>query len=161
MALILLVGSGLLARSFARLMAADQGFSSPNVLTFRVALPSTTHPKSPEVVAFVQQLVGRLAELPGVEAAGATTELPVASGTSGTAFEIDGRPQKAGSLPPIVHFSTVTPGYFTTLRVQRLQGADFESGDLREGVRTIIVNKAAAERYWPGHPIGRGTSSRA
>jgi predicted permease len=150
MALMLLVGSGLLARSFVRLMSAEQGFSSPNVLTFRVALPTTTYPKSPEVVAFVQQLVGRLSELPGVEAAGATTDLPVASGTSGTAFEIDGRPQEAGRLPPIVHFSTVTPGYFATLRVRLIRGADFDSGDLRDGVRTIIVNKAAADRYWPG-----------
>jgi predicted permease len=165
MALVLLVGSGLLARSFARLMSAEQGFSSPNVLTFRVALPPTTYPKSPAIVAFVQQLVGRLSELPGVEAAGATTELPIASGTSGTAFEIDGRPQKAGSLPPIVHYSTVTPGYFTTLRVQLLHGADFDSGDLRDGVRTIVVNRAAADRYWPGQDaVGkrvRGTGSDA
>ena len=83
MALILLVGSGLLARSFARLMSAEPGFVARDALTFRVALPPTTYPKSPEVVRFTQQLVDRLAALPAVEAAGATTDLPVAQGPSG------------------------------------------------------------------------------
>ena len=117
MALVLLVGSGLLARSFARLMDADQGFVSRNVLTFRVALPPTTYPKSPEVMRFTQQLVDRLGELPSVEAAGATTELPVAQGPSGTAFEFEGYPVAAGKLPPLVQYSTVTPGYFKALQI--------------------------------------------
>jgi predicted permease len=78
MALVLLVGSGLLARSFARLMAAEQGFDPRGVMTFRVALPPTTYPKPQEVVQFTRQLVDRLSELPGVEAVGATTDLPVA-----------------------------------------------------------------------------------
>ena len=150
MALILLVGSGLLARSFARLMDADQGFVPRNVLTFRVALPPTTYPKSPEVVRFTQQLVDRLGELPSVEAAGATTELPVAQGPSGTAFEFEGHPVAAGRLPPLVEYSTVTPGYFKTLRIALTGGADFDSGDLRDGANTLIVNKAAAAQFWPG-----------
>jgi predicted permease len=156
MALILLVGSGLLARSFGRLMGADQGFVANNVLTFRVAVPSTTYPKSPGVLRFTEQLVNRLSELPGVEASGATTELPVAASTSGTAFEFDGRPVEAGRLPPIVHYSTVTPGYFKTMRIALERGADFDSGDLREGVRTVLVNKAAAAQYWAGQdPVGK------
>ena len=118
MALVLLVGSGLLARSFARLMQPDQGFVAENVLTFRVALPRATYPKGAEVVRFTSQLVDRLAELPSVEAAGATTELPIAGESPGTAFEFDGRPVEAGRLPPIVDYSTVTPGYFETLRVR-------------------------------------------
>jgi putative ABC transport system permease protein len=150
MALVLLVGSGLLARSFARLLGAEQAFISTNVLTFRVALPEATYPKSPEVVRFTQQLVDRLSELPSVEAAGATTELPVAASTSGTAFEFEGQPVAAGHLPPIVHYSTVTPGFFKTLRIPLLRGRDFDSGDLREGVRTVTVNDATAQRYWPG-----------
>jgi predicted permease len=156
MAMVLLVGSGLLARSFARLMGAEQGFRAKDVLTFRVALPPTTYPKSPEVIRFTEQLVQRLTELPAVESAGATTELPVSGSTSGTAFEFDGRPVEAGRLPPIVHFSTVTPGFFPTMRIALLGGSDFESGDLREGVRTVIVNRAAAEQFWPGQdPVGR------
>ena len=156
MALVLLVGSGLLARSFARLMQSDQGFVAENVLTFRVALPERTYPKAAEVVRVTSQLVDRLAELPSVELAGATTDLPMARGPEGTAFEFDGRPTEAGRLPPIVDYSTVTPGFFATLRVRILRGSDFESGDLRDGARTIIVNKAAADQYWPGEEaIGR------
>jgi predicted permease len=150
MALVLLIGSGLLARSFMRLMSTDQGFAAANVLTFRVALPQTTYPKAPEVARFTQQLVERLAGLPNVEAAGATTELPVVAGTSGTAFEIEGRPVAAGQLPPIIHLSTVTPGYFRTLRIPLLRGADFDTSDLREDVRSVLINKAAADQYWPG-----------
>jgi len=150
MALILLVGSGLLARSFGRLMSAEPGFVARDVLTFRLALPSTTYPKSPEVVRFTQQLVDRLAALPAVEAAGATTELPVAQGPSGTAFEIEGHPVQAGKLPPLIQYSTVTPGYFKALQISLLRGSDFDSGDLREGVTTIVVNKTAAAQFWPG-----------
>ena len=150
MALVLLVGSGLLARSFARLMQSDQGFVAENVLTFRVALPERTYPKAAEVVRVTSQLVDRLAELPSVELAGATTDLPMTGGPQGTAFEFDGRPTEAGRLPPIVDYSTVTPGFFATLRVRILRGSDFDSGDLRDGARTIIVNKAAADHYWPG-----------
>jgi predicted permease len=150
MALVLLVGSGLMARSFARLIAIDPGFVPDNVLTFRVALPATAYPKPPDAARFTEQLVARLRELPGVETAGAATELPVANSTSGTAFEIEGRPLDPGTLPPIIHFSTVTPGYFESLRIASVRGDDFTSGDSREGVRAIIVNRAAAERYWPG-----------
>ena len=150
MALVLLVGSGLLARSFARLMDTDQGFVSRDVLTFRVALPPTTYARSPEVLRFTQQLVDRLSELPSVVAAGATTELPVAQGPSGTAFEFEGHPVAAGKLPPLVQYSTVTPGYFKTLQIAVTGGTDFDSGDLRDGVNTVIVNKAAAAQFWPG-----------
>jgi putative ABC transport system permease protein len=156
MALVLLIGSGLLARSFLRLMATDQGFVAGDVLTFRVAVPQSTYPKATEIARFTEQLVNRLAELPGVEAAGATTELPVVAGTSGTAFEIEGRPVASGQLPPIIHLSTVTPGYFRTLRIALLRGADFDTADLREDVRTVLVNKAAADHYWPGQEaVGR------
>jgi hypothetical protein len=75
---------------------------------------------------------------------------------SGTAFEFEGRPLEAGRLPPIVNYGTVTPGYFRTLRVPVLRGEDFTTGDLREGVRHVIVNKAAAESFWPGQdPLGK------
>ena len=150
MALVLLVGSGLLARSFTKLMRSDQGFVAENVLTFRVALPERTYPKAAEVARVTTQLVARLAELPSVEAAGATTDLPVSASPQGTAFEFDGHPTEAGRLPPIVDYSTITPGFFATLRVRILRGSDFDSSDLREGARTIIVNKAAADQYWPG-----------
>jgi putative ABC transport system permease protein len=150
MALVLLVGSGLLARSFTRLMAADQGFQPDHVLTFRVALTPAAYAKPEEVTTFAQQLVDRLAALPGVEKAGATTDLPVVSSTSGTAFEFDGQPIESGGLPPIVHYISVVPGYCETLRIGLLRGSDLDASDLRLDSRNVLVSKSLAEHYWPG-----------
>jgi predicted permease len=156
MALVLLVGSGLLARSFARLMSADHGFTSENVLTFRVALTPAAYPDERNVVTFVQQLADRLNTLPGVERAGAATELPVSEAASGTAFEFEGQPVEPGRLPPMVHYVTVTPGFFQALGVELLRGSDFDSSDLREDTMSVLVNMSAAERHWPGQdPIGK------
>ncbi len=98
MALVLLVGSGLLARSFSKLMAADLAFDPQHVLTFRVGLPVPTYPKPPDVAQFGQRLVDRLSAIPTVEFAGAITELPMTT-PSGTAFEFSGRPTEPGRLP--------------------------------------------------------------
>jgi predicted permease len=155
MALVLLVGSGLLARSFAKLMATEMGFNPQNVLTFRIGLPVPGYPKPPEIARFGHRLVERLSQIPSIEAAGAITELPMTT-PSGTAFEFRGRPTEPGRLPPIVPYQTVTPGYFAAMRVPLLRGRDFNSSDLREGVRTVIINQVVADQYWPGQdPIGK------
>ena len=150
MALVLLVGSGLLARSFTRLMASDHGFVSEHVLTFRVALTPAAYPKPQDVTTFAQQLVDRLGNLPGVQKAGATTELPVAANSSGTAFEFEGQPIEPGHLPPLVHYSSVVPGFFEALRIELLRGSDLGASDLRTDARNVLVNKSLAEKYWPG-----------
>ena len=151
MALVLLVGSGLLARSFAKLMQSDQGFVAENVLTFRVALPRADLSQVRRSRAR-HQPAGRP---PRRAAIGGSRRRDHRAADDrrvrqGTAFEFDGHPTEAGRLPPIVDYSTVTPGFFGTLRVRVLRGSDFDSGDLRDGARTIIVNKTAADQYWPG-----------
>ena len=155
MALLLLVGSGLLARSFSKMMNAEMGFDPKQVATFRVGLPTTTYPQSGHLARFGQQLVDRLSQLPGVDAAGAATELPM-SNPSGTAFNFQGKPTEPGRLPPMIQYQTVSRGYFATMRIAMVRGRDFDSSDLRTGVRSVIVNKAAADQYWPGEdPIGK------
>jgi putative ABC transport system permease protein len=155
-ALVLLVGASLLARSFSRLMGAELGFTPRDVLTFRVALPATTYPKSADVARFGQQLVDRLSDLPGIEAAGAATALPIAAAPDGTAFEFSGHPLEPGRLPPIVWHQTVTPGFFKTMGIPLLRGRDFDSTERRDGVHSVIVTKTLADRYWPGQdPIGK------
>ena len=156
MAMVLLVGSGLLARSFTRMMHADLGFQTSNVLTARVALPPTSYRESADVARFTQRLVEQLAALPSVEAAGATSELPIESGASGTAFEIDGRPTEPGKLPPIVSYQMVTPGYFDAMRTPIARGRDLAWRDLRDGVNSILVNQQMADEFWKGQdPIGK------
>jgi predicted permease len=155
MALILLVGSGLLARSFSKLMGAELGFDPNNVLTVRVSVPASKYPKPTDAARFTDQLVDRLAAIPTVESAGASTELPM-SPPNGTAFNFSGRPTEPGRLPPMVQYQTVSPGYFKTLRIAVVKGRDFDSSDERAGARTAIINKAAADQFWPGEdPIGK------
>jgi predicted permease len=162
MALVLLVGSGLLARSFTRLMTTDLGFDPQNVITFRVALPSALYSDRNAVEAFDDELLRRLRELPRVESAGAATVLPIAQSSPGTARDFDGRPLGPEQLPPMVHYKNVRLGYFETMRMALLSGRDFHAGDYVEGTRSVIVNRALAEQYWPGEdPIGKRVRTAA
>ena len=156
MALILLVGSGLLIRSFTKLMATDLGFSPRDVMTFRVALPVTDYKDDEAVRQFVSRLVRTLDELPGVDAAGASSILPMANNAPGTAHQIDGHPLTPGQLPPMVHYKIVGPGYFSTMSVSFRAGRDFHSGDFAATARSVIVNQAIVDLYWPGqNAIGK------
>jgi putative ABC transport system permease protein len=156
MAMVLLVGSGLLGRSFTRMMNAELGFETANLLTARVALPRTSYREGADVARFAQRLVERLSALPAVEAAGATSDLPIESGGSGTSFELDGRPIVPGTLPPIVSYQTVTPGYFAAMRTPITRGRDLGWSDVRDGVDSIVVNQQMVDEFWKGQdPIGK------
>jgi predicted permease len=150
MALVLLVGSGLLGRSFSKLVATDLGFDPRDVMTFRVALPAADYRDEAGTRNFVMNLVARLREVPGVESAGAATVLPIANSAPGSAHEVEGRPVAAGQLPPMVHYKVVGPGYFQTMKISLAKGRDFHSGDFTNDNRNILVNQALAELYWPG-----------
>jgi len=152
MAMVLLIGSGLMARSFARMMSVDVGFDARELTTVRVSLPP---PAVRETAAFSRvshQLVEQFAQIPGVSAAAATSNLPIDGDGSGTAFEIEGHPTAPGQLPPIVQYQAVTPGYFAAMRTPVKSGRDVEWRDSTN----FVINKAAADRLWPGEdPIGR------
>ena len=155
-AVVLLVGACLLAQSFARLMSAELGFSPNDVLTLRVALPPTVYAKPADLARTGHRIVERLAAIPGVVAAGAASEPPIVGYPSGTAFEIEGQPVAAGKLPPINWYQTVTPGFFGTLSIPIRHGRDFGSTELRDGVRSVIVNEKLANDLWRGaDPIGK------
>jgi putative ABC transport system permease protein len=149
LALVLLVGSGLLVRSFARMLDTDLGFETDRMLTFRVALPPASYPDPVDAAAFTGRLVARLDELPMVERAGAASVLPVESNAPGTAHQIDGRPTPPGELPPMIHYKTVTPGYFETMGIPVVSGRDLTSGDVQADTRVVVVNQALADLYWP------------
>jgi putative ABC transport system permease protein len=156
MAMVLLVGSGLLARSFTRMMHAELGYDTRSLLTAQVALPPTAYRSGADVARFAQRLVDQLAALPSVEAAGATSNLPINSNPSGTSFEIDGQPLEPGGLPPIIYYQTITPGFLSALRTPVVRGRDFAWTDVRDGVNAILVNQMMADRYWKGQdPIGK------
>jgi predicted permease len=94
--------------------------------------------------------------LPGIEAAGAATVLPVANGAPGSAHNVESRPTDPGTLPPMIHYKVVTAGYFDAMGITLLRGRDFDSGDFREDVYNIVINTALADQHWPGeNPLGQ------
>jgi predicted permease len=156
MTLVLLVGSGLMARSFSRMLSTDLGVRPDNVLTFRVTLPQTAYGDAAAITSFDERLRERLAAIPDVEAVGATSALPVASSAPGTAFLIDGQPVQPNELPPMLHFSFITPGYSETMGMTLLRGRWLDRRDDADGARSIVVNRVVADRFWPDDdPIGR------
>jgi predicted permease len=156
MTLVLLVGSGLLARSFSEMLATDLGIRADRVLTFRLTAPESSYRDPASIAAFEERLLGRLAEVPGVEAVGATSHLPIAVAAPGTAFVVDGRPVEPGQLPPLIHYSLVKPGYFAAMGMPVQRGRDFDRRDLEPALREVIVNTVVVDRFWPGQdPIGK------
>jgi predicted permease len=149
-AVVLLVGSGLLARSFAKLGATSPGFEPRDVMTFRIALPDASYPDRERRLQFVQQLNERLVALPGVAEAGASTNLPLSNSSPGTAHEIESRPVQPGQLPPIVHYESVSGHYFEAMKIPLTRGRLFTSADYAPGATNVLVNDAMASHFWPG-----------
>ncbi len=153
-ALVLLVGAGLLIRSFARLEGVDPGFRARGVLTARVSLPESRYPDDPRMREFWNGLLARLGKLPGVTAAGATSDLPLQSG-SYLSFRIEGRPAPG---PDVVQDAVVCAeggDYFRSLGISLVRGRLPDARDGPEGRPVAVVDRAMARRYW-GHddPIG-------
>jgi predicted permease len=154
--LVLLIGSGLLVRSFSHMLRADLGFDATDVMTFRVALPRSSYADGAKVRDFTSRLLESLRNTAGVTAAGAASVLPMAGSAPGTAFVIDGQPTPPGQLPPIIHYKIAAPGYVEAMGLRLAQGRAFDSRDLGAAGRDILINQVMARRFWPGaDPIGK------
>ena len=148
--LVLLIGAGLMIRSFARLQALQIGFSPDHVMTMRVDLPKY---KPQAEVAFDEQLLARVSALPGVEAATVASATPLSSNSAGTIVRIKGEPE--GDMK-FVGLQSVAPDYFKTLRVPLVQGRTFIEQDRAGAKRVAIINETAARKFWPDeNPIGK------
>jgi predicted permease len=156
LALVLLVGSGLTMRSFLHLQKSDPGIDASNVLTFRVGLPSTQFTDKPAVRAFWQRLLANLKTIPGVEAAGVVSYLPVAENYDFNAFFIEGRPTPATVYASLAALErTATPGVFDVLRIPVLKGRGILDSDTFEAAPVVVVDAFFAEKFFPGEdPIG-------
>jgi predicted permease len=156
MALILLVGSGLLVRSFWELRNTDPGFVAEDVLTFRLSLPESTYDSPESVLLFHEQLEERLAAIPGVQSVGLSTGVPMAGGVPGTSYKVEDRPTEEGQLPPMLHFLNTGPGYLETMGIPLLAGRTLEAADHRERRRVMVISSVIADQLWPGEDaIGR------
>ncbi len=151
LAFLLMVGSGLLVKSFWNLHNVDPGFDAENVITLRLVLPDNPYDNEEQSVAFFQQLLDRVEAIPGVERAGAVSKLPLLpEGESHSGVLIEDRPVEPGSMPHVALTIVLTPGYFETMGIRLLEGRLVESSDITAGTGAVVVNRAFAQHYWPG-----------
>lgn len=151
LSLVLLIGAGLLIKSFLRLSQVDPGFKPTNVLTMQLFLTRTNYPKDEQRVVFYNQLVERIKSLPGVQAAGTVSELPLSGQENDTFFTIEGKPAAAfGSESNDANVRFVSPDYFNALSIPLKRGRSFDNHDGLNTQRVAVVNERFVERYFPG-----------
>jgi putative ABC transport system permease protein len=149
----LLIGAGLLVRSFLRVQRVQTGFRTDGLLTMRVNLPRTTYNNGAQSRAFYERLLPQLAALPGVQAVATSSGVPLTPGSTGTELLFPGRTLPAGT-PSTADWRLVWPGYFHTMGIP-LRGRDFEAHDApppqpdTAPPAVIIISEAFARRYWP------------
>ena len=156
LALVLLVGAGLMVRSFRQLQQVDPGFDAPNVLTMQVALPALKYKTPEDAVAFYDQAIQRLEGLPGVEAAAKVSELPFSGDQFDNAFSIEGRPPQAEGEKLSANLRLVSADYFRAMGIPVLRGRAFTTQDAQAKPAVVVINEAMAKRFWPQEdPLGR------
>jgi putative ABC transport system permease protein len=157
LALVLLIGAGLMMRSFMFLQKTDIGMDPSRTLTFRVGLPEAQFPDMEVARHFFAQLIPKLASLPGAESAGATTSLPAMGSIGISAFILEGEAepkqlQDAHNMRQV----NVTPGYLQTARIPLLRGRDFTDADTKDAPRVVMIDEDGARAWFPNQdPIGR------
>jgi putative ABC transport system permease protein len=155
MALVLLTGAGLALKSFWRLQAVEPGFNPDGVLTLRMLLPFTTHPKTSQRAGFFRQVLERIRALPGVAAAGAVSRIPMAPGNNSGTMTGE-NPANPEALQAETEMRWASPGYFQTMGIALLSGRDFNDADIERTLPVAIVDESLARRFYPNEdPIGK------
>jgi predicted permease len=155
LALVLLVSSALLVQGFARIRLADLGFDRSDVLTMQVMLPEQEYPDSASVARFHSELVSRLGSIPGVEAVGGTSILPLQGG-SATYYTLVGEDFSDETQRKVTDFRYITPGYFDAMDIAVLRGRAIQEGDITDLPRVLVINETFALRHWEdSDPIGQ------
>ncbi|HWS52486.1 MAG TPA: ABC transporter permease [Pyrinomonadaceae bacterium] len=150
LSLVLLVGAGLMMRSFLRLQQVDVGLDPRGVLTMGVSLPSAKYPEPEKQSAFFAQLVERLGRLPGVREAGAVSNLPLSGSRWGRSLTVEGRPVVGVGQAPSINHCVVTPGYFRAMGIPLLAGRDLAETDSKDAPKVTVIDERLAREYWPG-----------
>lgn len=156
LSLVLLVGAGLMLRSFDTLMAVNPGFTAEQVMTFKIALPGSQYPEGEQRVAFFKQLIGRIETLPGVEAAGAGISPPFTGLAPATSFWRADQPKPAAGERAVTDVRWVQPGYFKTLNIPLMRGRLLTEQDMAQNRGQIVVSETMARDLFPDEdPIGK------
>jgi putative ABC transport system permease protein len=157
LALVLLVGAGLLLKSYARVQNIDPGFDRRNVLTAEIDLPDTKYPPRASseynhgqaIINFWNEALRRVRQLPGVEAVGGTIVLPLSGSNTDSSFAIEGRSMGRKEPTPDEELRTITPDYFRVIKTPLLRGRFFRESDNTDAPGVVIINDALAKKYWP------------
>jgi putative ABC transport system permease protein len=156
LSLILLVGAGLMIKSFAQLTNVPPGFDPNGVLTGRVGMTSTNYAKPEQCVLYVNQALAKLRALPGVESASFVSPMPFSGGNVGSDFRIEGRPLPEPGKDPTAANRSVTPDYFAAMKIPLIKGRFFNDQDKRGQLGAAIINESLVHAYFGGEdPVGK------
>ncbi|MBI3667084.1 MAG: ABC transporter permease, partial [Acidobacteria bacterium] len=156
LSLVLLIGAGLLARSFARLLRVNPGFDPSHLLTARIDLPASRYPQEQQRAAFFEALLEQVGTLAGVESASLVSNLPLTPGGRFSPFTIEGRPYDPNRRPPVVGYRVAGDAYFRTMGIPLVAGRLFNEHDDATGARVLVINNALARSFFPDEdPIGK------
>jgi len=156
LAMILVIGAGLMVKSLLKLQAQTTGFRPDGALTFQLNLPSSAYPKNEDVVRTYQRIVDEIGSLPGVQVAGAANMIPLVNFGFNGGFGIAGRPPfQPADRAPVMEYRVVTPGYFAAMGIPVLRGRAIDETDTASGKPVCVINATMAAQFWPnGNPIG-------
>jgi putative ABC transport system permease protein len=158
LSLVLLVGAGLMVRSFVEMMHADLGIRPQGVLTMEMSLPRDAYPENQQRISFYEQLVERTRAVAGVHDAAVINFIPMRrSGTTSSTFTVEGQPAPEKGHEPFANYLVVTPNYFETAGTPILRGRGFNASDDEKSQKVCIVTESLARRFFPaGDAVGHG-----
>jgi putative ABC transport system permease protein len=155
LSLLLLIGAGLLLRSFLRLLRVDPGFDAQNVLTMDISLPTVKYAKPEQQITFFDEILRRVSVLPGVRSAATSAALPL-SFKRMTPVLPEGQPDVPLAQRPFLDIEAISPQWFQTMRVPLREGREFTATDDANAPKVVIANESFAHRFWPNqNPIGK------
>jgi putative ABC transport system permease protein len=156
LSLVLLIGAGLMIRSFWKLQNVNPGFDTSNALTMSVALTPSRYSEPHQQLAFLDRAIEQIRAVPGVVSVGATTTIPLGGGGSTQPFSIEGRPTGTVAEQPMAQTRYITTDYFQAIGIPLRQGRFFSDRDRDNSVPVVIISEAMARRFWPGdNAIGK------
>jgi len=166
LAIVLLVGAGLLIRSFVRLQQVDVGFNPAQLLTAQIGLPRAQYAKPEQWISFYKQALERMNTLPGAQEAAVAVPLPLSDSYINLAFEIEGRPPREKSDSPTADLVAISPNYFHVMQVPLMHGREFSDADSESGPKVCVISASLAQQLFPNESalgqrilIGYPTSS--
>jgi putative ABC transport system permease protein len=156
LSLVLLVGAGLVIKSFIRVQQVDPGFQTASIQTVRLTLPATKYPEKTQQAEFFHQVIEDLEANPGVELASAISRLPLTPGNSNRSIQIEGQPPAAPGEAIVADYRAISPNYFRTMGIPVLRGRDFTDRDDANAPGTVIINDQLARKVFPNSdPLGK------